>query len=201
MILNEIKGVRDEDILSRKLLRSMQKAVYSTDNIGHFGLGSKKHTHETSPIRRFSDLLLHYMIKIVLFKWNMGVSINEIGRGLVEACDHISMTERRSDECEYAFYYQDQNVEGHIGEEYDAIVDTLLKNGFFVETSNYVEGFVSLDTINDYYTINDEMTYYFDRKKRIALRLGDKVRVKCIAANKETRHIDFILVDKSKEDK
>lgn len=203
MILNEIKGVRDEDILSRKLLRSMQKAVYSTDNIGHFGLGSKKYTHETSPIRRFSDLLLHYMIKIVLFKWNMGVSINEIGRGLVEACDHISMTERRSDECEYAVedMKMAEYMEGHIGEEYDAIVDTLLKNGFFVETSNYVEGFVSLDTINDYYTINDEMTYYFDRKKRIALRLGDKVRVKCIAANKETRHIDFILVDKSKEDK
>lgn len=196
MILNEIKGVRDEDILSRKLLRSMQKAVYSTDNIGHFGLGSKKYTHETSPIRRFSDLLLHYMIKIVLFKWNMGVSINEIGRGLVEACDHISMTERRSDECEYAVedMKMAEYMEGHIGEEYDAIVDTLLKNGFFVETSNYVEGFVSLDTINDYYTINDEMTYYFDRKKRIALRLGDKVRVKCIAANKETRHIDFILV-------
>lgn len=196
MILNEIKGVKDEDILSRKLLRSMQKAVYSTDNIGHFGLGSKKYTHETSPIRRFSDLLLHYMIKIVLFKWNMGVSINEIGRGLVEACDHISMTERRSDECEYAVEDMKlaEYMEGHIGEEYDATVDTLLKNGFFVETSNYVEGFVSLDTINDYYTINDEMTYYFDRKKRIALRLGDKVRVKCIAANKETRHIDFILV-------
>lgn len=196
MFLKEIKGVKDEDILSRKLLRSMQKAVYSTDNIGHFGLGSKKYTHETSPIRRFSDLLLHYMIKIVLFKWNMGVSINEIGRGLVEACDHISMTERRSDECEYAVedMKMAEYMEGHIGEEYDAIVDTLLKNGFFVETSNYVEGFVSLDTINDYYTINDEMTYYFDRKKRIALRLGDKVRVKCIAANKETRHIDFILV-------
>lgn len=196
MILNEIKGVKDEDILSRKLLRSMQKAVYSTDNIGHFGLGSKKYTHETSPIRRFSDLLLHYMIKIVLFKWNMGVSINEIGRGLMEACDHISMTERRSDECEYAVedMKMAEYMEGHIGEEYDAVVDTVLKNGFFVETSNYVEGFVSLDTINDYYTINDEMTYYFDRKKRIALRLGDKVRVKCIAANKETRHIDFILV-------
>lgn len=201
-IMSTIKGTKDEEILSSKLLRSMQKAIYSTDNIGHFGLGSKKYTHETSPIRRFSDLLLHYMIKIVLFKWNMGVSINEIGRGLIEACDHISMTERRSDECEYAV--EDMKIaeymESHIGEEYDAVVDTLLKNGFFVETSNYVEGFVSLDTINDYYTINDDMTYYYDRKKRIALRLGDKVRVKCIAANKETRHIDFILVDKSKEE-
>ena len=180
----------------------MQKAIYSVDNIGHFGLASKMYTHETSPIRRFSDLLLHYMIKIALFNMDMGVSLNEITRGLPEACDHISMTERRSDECEYAV--EDMKIaeymESHIGEEYDAVVDTLLKNGFFVETSNYVEGFVSLDTINDYYTINDDMTYYYDRKKRIALRLGDKVRVKCIAANKETRHIDFILVDKSKEE-
>lgn len=195
-IMSTIKGTKDEEILSSKLLRSMQKAIYSTDNIGHFGLGSKKYTHETSPIRRFSDLVLHYMIKIVLFKWNMGVSINEIARGLNECCEHISMTERRSDECEYAV--EDMKIaeymENHIGEEYTAVVDTILKNGFFVETENYVEGFVSLDTINDYYTMSDDMTYYYDRKKRIALRLGDKVKVKCISANKETRHIDFILV-------
>ena len=195
-IMSTIKGTKDEEILSSKLLRSMQKAIYSTDNIGHFGLGSKKYTHETSPIRRFSDLVLHYMIKIVLFKWNMGISINEIARGLNECCEHISMTERRSDECEYAV--EDMKIaeymENHIGEEYTAVVDTILKNGFFVETSNYVEGFVSLDTINDYYTMSDDMTYYYDRKKRIALRLGDKVKVKCISANKETRHIDFILV-------
>ena len=175
----------------------MQKAIYSVDNIGHFGLASKMYTHETSPIRRFSDLLLHYMIKIALFNMDKGVSLNEISRGLPEACNHISMTERRSDECEYAVndtkiaeYMMD-----HIGEEYMATVDGLLKNGFFVETDNFVEGFVSLDTINDYYTLSDDSLYYYNRKKRIALKLGDKVKVKCIAANKETRHIDFILVD------
>lgn len=195
-IMEFIKETKDKEILSKKLLRSMQKAVYSTDNIGHFGLASKMYTHETSPIRRFSDLLLHYMIKISLFNMNMGTSLAEISRGLSEACDHISMTERRSDECEYAVNDMKiaEYMENHIGEEYDATVDGLLKNGFFVETDNYVEGFVSLDTINDYYKLSDDGLFYYNRKKKIALTLGDKVRVKCISANKETRHIDFVLV-------
>ena len=159
-------------------------------------MGSLKYTHETSPIRRFSDLLIHYIIKIAVFEWNMDVSLEELSVGLSEACEHISMTERRSDECEYAV--NDMKIaefmENHIGEEYDAVVDTLLKNGFFVETSIFVEGFVSLDTINDFYTLSEDNMYYTNRKKQIALRLGDKVKVKCIAANKETRHVDFILV-------
>ena len=106
------------------------------------------------------------------------------------------MTERRSDECEYAVNDMKiaEYMENHIGEEYDATVDGLLKNGFFVETDNYVEGFVSLDTINDYYTLSDDGLFYYNRKKKVALTLGDKVRVKCISANKETRHIDFVLV-------
>ena len=127
---------------------------------------------------------------------DMGTSLAEINRGLPEACDHISMTERRSDECEYAVNDMKiaEYMENHIGEEYDATVDGLLKNGFFVETDNYVEGFVSLDTINDYYTLSDDGLFYYNRKKKVALTLGDKVRVKCISANKETRHIDFVLV-------
>ncbi len=196
-ILSSLKGVKDENLLNRKLLRSMQKAVYSTENIGHFGLGSKKYTHETSPIRRFSDLLIHYMIKMVLFKMDIGVSLDKYCSGLSEACDHISMTERRSDECEYAVNDMKiaEYMENHIGDEYDAYVDDLLKKGFFVETTNYIEGFVSLDTIKDYYTLSDDGLCYLNRKKRIALTLGDKVRVRCISANKETRHVDFMLVE------
>ena len=197
-ILVSLKGVKDEELLNRKLLRSMQKAIYSTENIGHFGLGSKKYTHETSPIRRFSDLLLHYMIKIVIFKWNMGVTLDKITSGLSEACDHISMTERRSDECEYQVNDMKiaEYMENHIGEEYEARVSDLLEKGFFVETTNYIEGFVSLDTINDYYTLSDNKLFYTNRKKQVALTMGDKIKVRCIAANKETRHVDFMLIEK-----
>ena len=197
-ILVSLKGVKDEELLNRKLLRSMQKAIYSTENIGHFGLGSKKYTHETSPIRRFSDLLLHYMIKIVIFKWNIGVTLDKITSGLSEACDHISMTERRSDECEYQVNDMKiaEYMENHIGEEYEARVSDLLEKGFFVETTNYIEGFVSLDTINDYYTLSDNKLFYTNRKKQVALTMGDKIKVRCIAANKETRHVDFMLIEK-----
>lgn len=197
LIQGQLKDAPDKEVLDRKLLRSMQKAIYSTDNIGHFGLGSKKYTHETSPIRRFCDLLIHYLIKIVVFEWDMGVNLEALASGLGEAAEHISMTERRSDECEYAVNDMKiaEYMENHIGEEYNAVVDTLMKNGFFVETENYVEGFVSLDTINDYYTLSDDNLCYTNRKKQVALKLGDKVRVKCIAASKETRHVDFMLVE------
>lgn len=195
-IMHQLEHKQDYEIISRKMLRSMQKAIYSTDNIGHFGLASPKYTHETSPIRRFCDLLIHYLIKIVVFDINPGVSLETLTAGLPEAADHISMTERRSDECEYAVNDMKiaEYMEGHIGDIYDAVVDGLLKNGFFVETNNYVSGFVSLDTINDFYTLSDDNLYYTNRKKQVSLKLGDKVRVKCIAASKETRHIDFILV-------
>ncbi len=196
-ILDSIKGVKDEEVLNTKLLRSMQKAIYSSSNIGHYGLGSKKYTHETSPIRRFSDLLLHYLIKTALFNMDMKVSLGEIGRCLPEACEHISMTERRSDECEYEVNDMKiaEYMEKHIGEEYPARIDGLLKHGFFVETDNFIEGFVSLDTLKGYFTLSEDMLYYLDRKKKRAFCLGDKVMVKCIGASKERREVDFTLVE------
>lgn len=201
LIMKQLCDKPDYEIISTKMLRSMQKAIYSTDNIGHFGLASPKYTHETSPIRRFCDLLIHYLIKIVVFDINVGVTLEQLSSGLNEAAEHISMTERRSDECEYAVNDMKiaEYMENHIGDEYDAIVDGLLKTGFFVETEKYVSGFVSLDTINDYYTISDDNLYYTNRKKQVALKLGDKVRVRCIAASKETRHVDFILIGSEKD--
>lgn len=197
-MLNDLKGVKDEELLNRKLLRSMQKAIYSTTNIGHFGLGSKKYTHETSPIRRFSDLILHYMIKIVIFKWDMGISLNELVKGLSEMCEHVSMTERRSDECEYQVNDMKiaEYMESHIGDEYIARVSDLLEKGFFVETEDYIEGFVSLDTIKDYYTLSDNKLFYYNRKRQISLTMGDKIKVRCISASKETKHVDFMMVEK-----
>ena len=198
MILNEIKGVKDEDILSRKLLRSMQKAVYSTDNIGHFGLGSKKYTHETSPIRRFSDLLLHYMIKIVLFKWNMGVSINEIGRGLVEACDHISMTERRSDECEYAVedMKMAEYMEKHIGEEFKGMISSVTNFGMFVELENLIEGLVHITSLKGFYNYDETSQSLLGEKNGDKYTIGDNVLVKVVAASKEEKFIDFEIIKK-----
>ena len=107
------------------------------------------------------------------------------------------MTERRSDECEYEVNDMKiaEYMEEHIGEEYDAIIDGCLKNGFFVETTKYIEGFVSLDTINDYLILSDDGLFYTGRKGKVKYRLGDKVKVRCISANKETRHVDFTIVE------
>ena len=133
---------------------------------------------------------------MAIFNEDIGVSLDEIASGLNEACEHISMTERRSDECEYEV--EDMKIaeymEKHIGEEYEAIIDTITKNGFFIETNNYVEGFVNFEDIRGYYNSNDDNTCVYDRKGQIIYTLGQKIKVKCIRASKETRHVDFTVV-------
>lgn len=195
-ILEVINKTKDKELLNQRLLRSMQKAVYSENNIGHFGLGSKKYTHETSPIRRFSDLLLHYLIKVALFDENIGASLTEIGRALPEACAHISTTERRSDDCEYAVNDMKiaEYMENHIGEEYEGVITTLLRKGFFVETDKYIEGFVSLDLLKGFYELSDDSLFYYNRRNQKCFNLGSKVKVRCIAASKEARTVDFTII-------
>ena len=194
---------------NNKLLRCMQKAYYSTENIGHFGIASKEYTHFTSPIRRFSDLLLHTTIReFIINKNNNTKNINEWSSYLTVMCKHISETERISKEAEYAMddmlgaevmegYINEegQKIGGHVEEEYDAIIDSCLPNAFFIRTSNYINGRIDLHTLDGYYEFNERSLSYSKNGKTV-LRYGDKIRVKCISASKERRQVDFALIKK-----
>lgn len=194
---------------NNKLLRCMQKAYYSTENIGHFGIASKEYTHFTSPIRRFSDLLLHTTIReFIINKNNNTKNINQWSSYLTVMCKHISETERISKEAEYAMddmlgaevmegYINEegQKIGGHVGEEYDAIIDSCLPNAFFIRTSNYINGRIDLHTLDGYYEFNERSLSYSKNGKTV-LRYGDKIRVKCISASKERRQVDFALIKK-----
>lgn len=197
-ILSQLEGSQAYEILNKHLLRCMQKAVYDTTNIGHFGIASTDYTHFTSPIRRFSDLELHYIIGETIFKKSNNTFNETLKQSLPYITEHISETERTADNCEHEV--DDMKIaeymENHIGEEYDAVIDGMLKNGFFVETDNLISGLVKLETLDDYYTFREDLMAYVNKKKQIAFRLGDRVRVECIGASKEQRTVDFTLVKK-----
>ena len=205
-LLDYIKDEKMYKMLNKKLLRSMQKAVYSTENIGHFGIASPMYTHFTSPIRRMDDLLNHTSIGYILNNEHLeGKFINSWTAYLSTICEHISECERNSEKCEYAvddmlkaYYMQD-----HIGDEFEATVDTLLSGSFFVQTDNYIDGRCDIIErgennyvgINSYYDYNENIMAY-TRNNRVDLRYGDRVLVRCTASDPESREIDFALLRK-----
>ena len=187
------------------MLRSMQKARYATENLGHFGIASKCYTHFTSPIRRMCDLLVHTCISDYLIGEDFDEKFLESWHAyLTTVCEYISERERNSEKCEYAVddMLKAEYMLEHIGEEFEATVDNLMANCFFVQTDNFIDGRVDTVLMGEknvpiagYYDYNENQMAY-TRKGRVDLRYGDRVLVKCMAADKEKREIDFALVRK-----
>ncbi len=196
-IIEQIDDKPEKKILSELLLRSMAKAVYSKDNIGHFGLGSSCYTHFTSPIRRYPDLMVHRLLRTYLFEhhidnetidyWNENldfIALNSSNReqAAVEA-------EREVDAMKMAEY-----MESHIGETFFGTISTITNFGMFVQLDNLIEGLVHINTLEgDYFTYIPEMFSLVGQNTKKRYRLGEKVKVKCIGASKQTKTIDFIL--------
>ena len=197
-ILNQLKEKKEYKILSRMCLRCMRKAVYDTNNIGHFGLGSKIYCHETSPIRRYPDLTVHRLLKDYLFEHKLDPDyITYLEKTLPVVAEHSSVKERDSVECERevddmkkAEYMQD-----HIGEVYEGMINSVMSFGMFVELPNLIEGRVSIESLkDDVYTFNEKTYSIVGKKNKRGYRLGDNVLVKVVAANKRMQTIDFEIV-------
>ncbi len=197
-ILNQLRDKKEFEILSSLLLRSMRKAEYSKDNIGHFGLASRAYTHFTSPIRRYPDLVVHRLLKTYLIEHDMSMTtIQTLDNNLVEIAAHSSEREVASVDAERDVFDMKvaEYMEDHIGEEYDGIINTITNFGFFVELPNMVEGLVHVQTLKgDYFTYIPELLAMIGKSTKKTYRLGDKVRVKCVAASKENSMVDFELV-------
>ena len=183
----------------------MQKARYSTENEGHFGIASPCYTHFTSPIRRIDDLLNHTSISYIL---ESGKLTNDFIKSwkahLTYMCEMASENERNSEKCEYAVddMLKADYMTHRIGEELEATVDSLLTSSFFVQTDNYIDGRVDMILKDEkevpvvsYYDYNENLMAY-TRNNRVDLRYGDRVLVKCTAADPDKREIDFALVRK-----
>ena len=196
-MLEQLRKTEEYTILSSMLLRSMQKAVYDKNNIGHFGLASKCYTHFTSPIRRYPDLIVHRLLHTYIFENQINEeTVNKYEYRLTDITAHSSERERASVECERevddmkkAEYMQD-----HIGEEYEGIVSSVMPFGMFIELKNLIEGLVRLDDLtDDYYTYNEETFSLVGKNNKRGYRLGDKVKVIVKSANKEAKTIDFTI--------
>ncbi|PPC81140.1 MAG: ribonuclease R [Methylotenera sp.] len=196
-LLARIKDRPDAQLLQTVLLRSMQQAVYSPDNVGHFGLAYEAYAHFTSPIRRYPDLLIHRAIKAVLNgeRYKAG-DWNSLG----EQC---SMTERRADDATRdvtnwlkCFYMQDK-----IGEVFEGTVAGVTSFGLFVALDNvYVEGLLHVTELgNDYFIYDKARHEMAGERTGIRYRLGDRLTIKVVRVDLETTKIDFTLVNKNNE--
>ena len=197
-LLSELNDKPEFELLSSMLLRSMKKAEYSKENIGHFGLGSKAYTHFTSPIRRFPDLTVHRLLKKYLVENDLSMStISYYDSSLVEVAEHSSEKEVGSVNAERDVLDMKmaEYMENHIGEEFDGMITTVTNFGFFVELPNLVEGLVHVNTLKgDFYNYIPEKLALIGQNTKIQYRIGDKVKIKVIASSKETSMIDFALV-------
>lgn len=195
-LLSEIK---DEDAyLKTQLLRLMAKAVYQTDNIGHFGLASSCYTHFTSPIRRYPDLIVHRLLRKYLFNYDInGEELDELLKELDEISLHSSQKERDSVECEWEVedLKKAEYMEKYIGCEFEGAITSVTSFGIFVTLPNTIEGLIHISELDDdYYEFIPSLKTLIGVRNKRKLSLGNKVKVIVSKANKKTREINFKLV-------
>jgi ribonuclease R len=196
--ISQLEGKPEQRFLAYLMLRSFMQARYSETNAGHFGLATGEYTHFTSPIRRYPDLLVHRLLKVVLGEAPLAGWQERMIDGLPEIAKHTSARERVANEAEREIekIKKAQFMADKIGEEFDAIVFSVMWQGFFVELlDHFVEGFVPLGTlIDDKYDYREKTHSFVGERRRRRFQLGSKVKVRLDSADLETARLTFSVV-------
>ncbi|MFM2338529.1 MAG: ribonuclease, partial [Bacteroidota bacterium] len=189
-LLKNVEGKPEQHVLEQLGIRTMAKAKYTTENIGHYGLGFLNYCHFTSPIRRYPDVQVHRILFAIL---NNSITID---KKLEEKCKHTSERERAAMEAERASnkYKQVQYMKNYLGEEFEGVISGVASFGFWVETIDHkCEGLVSVNSLLEYDEFRHEETDYclMGQRSGKKFRMGDKVKIKVVAANLTKRQLDY----------
>lgn len=194
-LLSQVKDRPDISLIQTVLLRSLSQAVYSPDNIGHFGLAHEKYAHFTSPIRRYPDLLVHRGIRHILAGGKPS-RFHYTHHDMQALGEHSSMAERRADEATWdaVGWLKCEYMQDKIGESFEGLITTVTSFGLFVELKEiYVEGLVHVTSLsNDYYVFDAAGHRLRGERSGRVYRMGDTLRVRVVRVNLDERKIDFI---------
>ena len=193
-LLKDVAGKPEQHVLEQLGIRTMAKAVYTSENIGHYGLGFEHYCHFTSPIRRYPDVMAHRILQECLEK-NL-----KLDKKMDEKCKHCSDRERKAMEAERASnkYKQVEFMQQYLGEEFEGIISGVAAFGFFVETVLHkCEGMVTVRDLSEYDDFRLDETDYalVGLRTKKKFRMGDAVTIKVVAANLGKRQLDYMWID------
>lgn len=210
-LMEKVQQRTDKELIQTMLLRSLSQAVYSADNIGHFGLALEQYAHFTSPIRRYPDLNLHRAIKFLLAQKEQSKTYQQSGayhyslEQIEQLGEHCSMTERRADDAtrDVADWLKCEFMQDHIGETFEGTIASVTGFGFFVRLNElFIDGLVHISTlINDYYRFEPTSQRLVGESSGMLYRIGDPVKIKVAAVNLEQRTLDFTLISSTRSPK
>lgn len=197
-VLDKVSGKKEERLINTLILRSLRKARYDGESLGHFGLASKFYCHFTSPIRRYPDLTIHRIIKEDIHGKLNAERIAKLKERIPFIAEQSSIRERAAEEAERETedLKKTEYMKDRIGEEYEGIISGVTAFGMYVQLENTIEGLIHVSNMEDDYYIFDETNHFLigERKKKI-YRIGDVVKIKVLSADIANRNIDFILAE------
>lgn len=197
--LEEVKDHPLSDYINDLLLKSMAKAKYSEINKGHYGLALNNYSHFTAPIRRYSDLFLHRLIKeLILYPRELNKKINNYQTILKAICQQASLMEVKAETIsrEVDKYMVTKYMQNFLNEEFEGVITGMIKSGIFVTVKDGIEGFIPFRLLNSYYAFDEKTLTAINETTKKTYQLSNQISVKLVEVNVSLRQITFVLVDK-----
>lgn len=200
-ILKEVSGKDDESLVNMLMLRTMRKAKYTNYRDIHFGLATKYYTHFTAPIRRYPDLIVHRLVKDFIDNKLENISQSSLEKQLEKNAEHLSITERNSEECERDVedLYKCKYMKKYIGEKFQGIISSITDFGIFIELENTVEGCFIYKFSDDHFEYIEQKLSCVNRDNNKRYKIGQKVLIEVKNVDLEKRNIDFDLLEEEFE--